>query len=60
MTLDEFEQDQLAAAARLRKEADADDQRAHELVEDNPSYSGYLERRAAWKRHMANDRDGGQ
>lgn len=39
---------------QLRREAADDDRRAAELVEDNPSYSDYLARRAAWKRQLGN------
>jgi hypothetical protein len=57
--MDEIDVKRLIEAARLRSEAEQDDQMAEERAEDNPMFSDYLRRRAAHKRFLANNRDGG-
>lgn len=38
----------------LNEEAQQDELAAMEHAEDNPTFAGYLERRAAWKRYLGN------
>lgn len=44
-----------AERAELRRLADDDDERAEELAEGQPGYAEYLERRAEFRRWLAND-----
>lgn len=58
MGTDELNQRTIKAAV-LRHEADCDEALARRRFVDNPTYSGYLQKRAEWKRKLANDEDGG-
>lgn len=44
-------------ATALRSAADADDRRAEEMAEQNPTYADYLTRRADHCRRLARDEE---
>jgi hypothetical protein len=58
--MNDYEIEQRLEAQRLRAEAALDDVRAEQAGDDNPMYAEHCRRRAEWKRHLANNRDGGR